>query len=488
MLTKSLFLKYVQCPKYLWLAKNRKDLLPEELDRALQRKFDDGMEVEAYARQFFPNGQLVDGFYEKAKAHTEKLIANGAQTIFQATAMTDQLMAMADVLQFNPETSTWDIYEVKSSTEPKEIHHYDLAFQKRCFEDAGYPIRRTFLILVDNKSTKHGPIKPDELLFFTDETEKVEKTFFSLGELIDDALAILRLKKEPDTRILKQCTKPYTCPFIDHCWKDIPDESIYSLAGGLSEDKLNLLLDQQLIQIKEIPRDMITSKAGQRHYKAVTEEPIHIDKKAIAKDLSKLTYPLYFLDYETFSPVIPLLDGYRPYQRIVFQYSLHVQRTPNAELEHYEFLATEPNDPTEALSKQLQEQIGNTGSVITWNMGFEKGCNTEMGKRLPEFSKFYENLNARVYDLMIPFKNGHYNDRRFKGSYSIKNVLPVLVPELSHKDLDINNGSLASESWAQMCFDGLSQAEAEAIKAKLLEYCALDTLAMVKIYEKLADL
>ncbi len=488
MLTKSLFLKYIQCPKYLWLAKNRKDLLPEELDKALQRKFDDGAEVEAYARQLFPEGKLAEGFFEKAQSHTKKLIEEGIQTIFQATAMTNQLMAMADVLKFNPDTNTWDIYEVKSSTEPKEIHHYDLAFQKRCFEDAGYPIGRTFLILVDNKSTKNEPIKPDELLFFADETKTVEKTFFSLDRLIHDALSILSLDEEPEVRILKQCNKPYTCPFIDHCWKHVPEESIYSLAGGLAEDKLNTLLDHNILQIKDIPREMITSKTGQRHYKAITEEPLHIDKKAITKDLAQLTYPLYYLDYETFSPVIPILDGYRPYQRIVFQYSLHVKQTPDSELEHYEFLATEPTDPTEALSKQLQAQIGNEGSVITWNMGFEKGCNTEMGRRLPQFAEFYEKLNSRVYDLMTPFKNGHYNDRRFKGSYSIKNVLPMLVPELSHKDLDISNGSLASESWAQMCFDGLNQAEIDEITGKLLAYCKLDTLAMVKIHEKLLDL
>jgi hypothetical protein len=487
-LTKSLFLRFVQCPKALWLAKYKKELIPE-VDAVSQRTFDSGYEVEDYARQLFPKGALVEGYYEKAKKNTEKLIKEGAKILFQATAMTDDLMSMADILAFNEKTKLWDIYEVKSSTEVKEIHVYDVAFQKYCFEQAGYKIGKTHLIHVNKEYVKKGKIQPKKFLTIEDITELADSLIQEdLLDLVNEALSILNLKKEPDVRILKQCNKPYACSFIEHCWRDLPDESIYSIAGGLSEKKLNQLLDEGVLEIKGIPEELVTSKSGLRHYHSITKKEVHIEKKMIEKELSQLKFPLYFLDYETYSPTVPVFDGYKPYQRVVFQYSLHVMETPNSKIEHHEYLAKDLKDPTDELSATLQSQIGDKGSVITWNMSFEKGCNREMGERSRKYKKFYEMVNDRVYDLMNPFRQGLYVHRAFHGSASIKKVLPVLVPELSYKALDIQEGGMASESWAQMVIDKPSAKEQETIYKNLLKYCELDTLAMVRIYEKLVEL
>lgn len=213
-----------------------------------------------------------------------------------------------------------------------------------------------------------------------------------------------------------------------------------------------------------------------------------IEKDNIEEELSVIEYPIYYLDYETFAPVIPIIDGYRPYQRIVFQFSLHIQESPGSELKHFYFLAKDLADPSVEMAKTLAERIGKTGSVIAWNMGFEKGCNTEMGVRAPEYQQFFEDVNNRMYDLMHVFKKGFYVHKEFHGSASLKKVLPVVVPELSYDVLDIHEGMAASNSWGDMATKDMSQEEKDKIYNDLLEYCELDTLAMVKILEKLNKL
>lgn len=204
--------------------------------------------------------------------------------------------------------------------------------------------------------------------------------------------------------------------------------------------------------------------------------------------MSELTFPLHFLDYETYSGVIPYFDGQKPYQQIPFQYSLHILESPYAELRHTEYLHSDSSNPIVPLSQALQSQISESGSVITWNMSFEKSCNTRMGELFPEFANFYEQVNARVIDLAVPFADDMYVDKRFKGSYSIKNVLPVLAPGLSYKALRIQEGGSAQRLWMQAVLEDKNEDGKQQILDDLVEYCELDTLAMVQIWRLLADL
>jgi hypothetical protein len=185
---------------------------------------------------------------------------------------------------------------------------------------------------------------------------------------------------------------------------------------------------------------------------------------------------------------VPYFDGMRPYKQYPFQYSLHILDAPDSALRHMGYLHKDNCDPAEMLSKILKAQIGESGSVVTWNMGFEKGCNELIGSRLPEYTEFYKMLNNRIVDLMTPFSTGLYVDKDFKGSASIKNVLPVLVPELSYKNLGIQEGGSAQRLWMEAILDGKRMNEKEKILSDLLEYCKLDTLAMVEIYKRLRNL
>ncbi|MCX6739623.1 MAG: DUF2779 domain-containing protein [Candidatus Parcubacteria bacterium] len=479
MLSKSQFLKYIQCYKYLWLYKFRRDLLPEETDESLQRIFDEGYEVEDYARKLFPKGVKAEGLYETAKKNTDKLIKDGNKVIFQATAMANSLYAMADIFVKNGDK--WDIYEVKSSTQVKDIHIIDLSFQKVCFESAGYKIGKTHLVVINTSYVRKGEIDPKKLLKIEDITSDVRNLISETKLNIESALKLIKSPKEPQIRILKQCNSPYECPFIDYCWKDVPDHSIYSIACGLSEKKLNELLDQDILEIKDVPEDFLTRDRALMHRHVVKHNKVHIEPENIKEDLSNLKYPLYFLDYETFSPAIPLFDGYKPYQRIVFQFSLHVQEKPGGKLNHYEFLAKDFKDPTEDLLKALRKFISKKGTAISWNAMFEKGCNSEMAKRAPQYAMFLKSVNDSMYDLMLIFRKGYYVHKNFHGSASIKKVLPVLIPKLSYKDLNIQEGGTASDSWKTLIDHDIDKKEKDKLYRDMLDYCFMDTMAMVEI-------
>jgi len=488
MISKSQFIKYFQCYKYLWLYKFKKHLLPEEVSSQQQKLFDEGYLFESYAQKIYPDGIKVEGMFDEAVANTKKAIKEGHRILFQATAKTKTLFAMADVFVWNDTTSKWHIFEIKSSTEVKNIHLIDLAFQKICFEAAGYEIGSVNLIHVNNKYIKKGAIDHTKLTDFVSLTKDIDDLIKDVKFDIDKALKLTEEPEEPDIKILKQCKSPYECPFISYCWKDFPKHNIHNIAGGLSVNKLEDLMDRGIIDIKDIPEDYLTSKKSILHHKVVKHEKTLIDKPNIQKELAKLKYPLYFIDYETYSPVIPMFDGYRPYQRIVFQVSLHVQEEPNSELKHYEYLCRDKKDPTEALSKELQKRVTKPGTFISWNAVFEKGCNKEMGIRLPEYQEFYSDMNNSMFDLMQIFRKGYYVDRDFHGSASIKKVLPVLVPKLSYKDLNIQEGGTASESWAILTDQKKEQQEKDKLYTDMLKYCELDTLAMVEILKFLQKL
>jgi hypothetical protein len=489
-LTKSSYLKFLQCPKALWLYKFRPELKPKETDPALQRRFDEGYYVESFAYQLFPGGVNAEEDDDLAKtiSNTTRLLQEKPPAIFQAAVSSGGLFCKSDIIVYNAKSKKWDIYEVKSSTGVKDVHLPDLAFQKLCFEQAGVAIGRTYLVHINNEYVRQGEIAPDQLLTITNITWEVDELLPDTRLNIKDAQKVYALKAEPQARILKQCSSPYECDFIEYCWKDVPPESIYDLAGKLSEENISLLLDQGIIKLKDIPEAMVTSARARRHYQAVKTDQIHIDKQAIKEELSQLKYPLYFLDYETFSPAVPLFDGWRPYQPITFQYSLHVQTAPGAPLVHHSFLAKEWQDPSEALAKELRKVIGKKGSVIVWNMSFEKARNSELGERCPEYEAFFNSLNERIVDLMLVFKKGYYVHRGFEGSASLKCVLPVLVPKLSYEELNISEGGTASESWREMIDPETTKAESNAIYNDLLQYCELDTKAMVEILGKLQAL
>jgi hypothetical protein len=237
--------------------------------------------------------------------------------------------------------------------------------------------------------------------------------------------------------------------------------------------------------VKDIPNDFALSTYQKMQVDTAKNGKDIIDKKAIDEFLDQLTFPVYHLDYETINPAIPQFDGTKPFEQTVFQYSIHKQESPKAASEHYEFLADEDDgDPREQFIQNLTSQCGTEGTILVYNIGFERSKTQKLAADFPEYAKDLHAICDRMIDLMLPFKNGHYHTKSMKGSYSIKYVLPALVPELSYADLTIKEGGTASQTFLSMV-NGSFEGDSVQTRKALLAYCEMDTFAMVKLLDVL---
>lgn len=483
-LSKSDFLKYQTCPGYLWLWKNKREVVPEDNPEDVQHRIEQGNEVEGYARKLFPNGILLEGKPEQTKRATEKAVTEGSKVIFQATVITsDGLLAKADILE--REDDSWNLYEVKSTTEIKDEHLLDVTFQKVAFEKAGYKISHASIIYLNKEYVRHGKIIPEGIFVTENVDEQVAKLLPEVETFALDAVAYINKPDEPKTCSCHLLPKSKHCPTFQYFHPDVPEYSVYNLARATNKT-IAPLVDMEIFHIHDIPDDYKLSEK-QRNQVVVAKlgQPL-IHPEMIKEELDQLKFPQYYLDYETISTAIPLFDDCKPYQQVPFQYSLHILREPDGELEHYEHLVKSGKEnPIPALLTQMKSEIGNVGSVIVWYKPFETSRNSEMALMYPQYANFLNSVNERVYDLMDIFTKQYHVHPLFLGKTSIKYVLPVLVPELSYKELDIQNGGIACLRWFQMATGTVSEKEGNVIYKNLLKYCELDTLAMYKIYEHL---
>ena len=441
-----LFLKH---PAWLWLKKHDKSKLPP-VDENTQAMFDAGHQFEPYAESLFPEGVTL-GFsdydeYRSLPWRTKDAMERGDQVLFQPRFEWSEFTCICDIVSFVGENEV-DLYEIKASTKVKPEHEYDLAFQTAVLEGSGLKVRNISVIHVNNQYVRHGEIKSKEITAFTDITEAVRAKGEATKQHMARALAAAKSPSMPD-----------------------PDPELAKL--GSKKDWL------------AIYKNLVGETAVRQ---AADMQPV-INHEAIKHFLNELEYPLYFLDYETMSGLIPYFDGHRPYQQVPFQYSLHVLDSPGADLIQKEYLHRENSDPARPLTERLLQDIGSQGSVIVWFEGFEKARNSELGDMLPEYREALEAINGRVVDLMIPFKLKWYQDERFNDSASIKQVLPVLCPQLSYKELGIQEGGSAQRLWMEAILDEKRADQKDQILTDLIEYCKLDTLAMVEIYKFLRSI
>ena len=489
-LTKSDFLKYQCCPSYLWLWKHKRESVPANAEEALVHRLEQGNEVERYAQKLFAGAAEVKSKGSQARKETEKLVAAGSQTIFQATVLTDDgLLAMADMISFEQDSQSWTLYEVKSTNSIKPDHIHDVAFQRLAFEEAGYRIGKICIIHLNKKYVRKTAINPKDLLLTSDVTDRVGDILTTIRQQARDALEVLARKSEPKGCSCKLKPRSGHCPTFQYFNPDVPEYSVFNIAR-LGGKKLALLVDSEIYSVHEVPEDIKLTTIQQNQVDVSKSHRPMIDKQAIAELMGELEYPLYFLDYETVSTAIPLYGGCSPFQQIPFQYSLHVLPAPEAELEHYDFLGRDgTTTPVPELLDNLDSQIDPVaGRIIVWSKKFETSRNTDMARMYPQHTAFLEGLNERVFDLMEPFSKQLFVHHEFRGSNSIKSVLPVLVPEFSYKGMDISNGEIAAIRWYEAVTGQVDARQAQKTYDDLLKYCRLDTLAMVKIYEYLAKL
>jgi len=489
-LSKSLYTRAIQCSKSLWLKKYKPEVLTPP-DAAAQAVFDTGNEVGDLACGLFPGGVEVEFTreYDRMVEATARLLEEGVRDIYEATFIYDGILVMVDVLHVEEDGSV-TLYEVKSSTSVKEIYLHDVSIQYYVLTNLGFRVKSANVVHIDSSYVRREELELDKLFCIVDVTAEARALQGQIPqrlELFERYLA--DREHEPDIDIGPHCNKPYECDAKHYCWKvqrNIPDYSIFNIFN-LGSKKQKALYEQGITNIADIPDDFeMTAKQRQAvdQYKAQTT---YIDKEAIQAFLDTLTYPVYHLDFETFQQAIPRWKGIKPFMQIPFQYSLHIEYT-DGRLEHSEFLAEEGNDPREALARRLCADIPADVPVLAYNMSFEKGVLRALAEEYEDLREHLLAIAANLRDLMTPFQQKHYVTPAMQGSYSIKYVLPALVPEMAeaYKALDgVHNGSEAMNAFAGL--EKLDAAEKEKTRKALLKYCELDTLAMVKILEKLRE-
>lgn len=483
-LSKSLILKGLQCPKALWLAKNPP---PFEFPPCpnLEAKFAAGTEVGILAQQLFPGGIEVpfEGMSFPAQlARTKELIEQDTDIIYEASFSFSAIFIKVDILVRDGEA--WQIHEVKMGTSVKPVNLDDVAVQHYVLNGCGLKISGDFLIHINTDYVRHGDLDIPRLFTSEEITTKVMSRLQSMPEVVLECRQTMGEHREPNIDIGPHCHNPYECDFVPYCWRHIPENSVFDLQGKGS-DKF-AMYRQGYLHFSDLPLELLNSKQRQQ-VEATLQQTDFIDKTKLTEFLESLWYPLYFLDFESSNEPIPPFDELRPYQQIPFQFSLHVQPKPNAELEHYEYLAEPGNDPRRELATKLLALIPKNACILTYNQSFEKRIISSLAEFLPDHTNALATRIENIRDLMQPFQQRHIYCWQFNGSYSIKKVLPVLAPEVAYSELEIADGETAQRAYRQLKEIPDSHGREVLIQA-LLEYCRLDTLAMVIILNKLVQM
>ena len=484
-LTKSKYINGLQCPRLLWISVNAKDRLPE-VDEAKQKLFDEGHIVGEFAKKLFLEGiDIEDEDFSKNLEETKKLLKEN-KPLFEPAFLVDRIYSRADILE--PTKDGWNIVEVKSSTEVKDVNIQDVAFQKYVYEKAGMKINKCFLLHINNQYVRQGEINPSELFVKEDISINVAEEIKLVPERVKEMLGIID-SKEPIIKISDSCSKPYECPLKEECWSFLPKEnSVFDLYRG--GKKSWELFEKRILAIKDIPDSFELGDKQQIQLKCEKTGKVHINEKKIKEFLDKLKYPLYFLDFETYQTAIPLYNRLKPYQQIPFQFSVH-KIDSKGKKAHYSFISSGKKDPRKKFINAIKRKLGTKGSVIVYNQVFEQSRLKEIGEFFPLEKEVVGKIIERMTDLLIPFRNFDYYDRKQEGSASIKYVLPAMT-NMTYKGMEIANGGQASIRYAYITHGDIKgnkakKEEIKKVREDLKKYCGLDTEAMILILEKLME-
>ena len=483
-LSKSTFIKGMQCKKALYYHKYRKELR-DDLTAAQEAIFKQGTEVGELAQKLFPSGVdcTPESYFDfqEAVIRTQEEIEKGTRVIYEAAFQFNGVLAALDILVKHEDG--WRAYEVKSSTKVSETYEFDASIQYYTIVNSEIDLKDISIVHINNEYTKNGPIDVHELFTIESVWEQVQNNIPKIPEQVRRLKEVLELTDEPVIDIGTHCSSPYACDFSGHCWKHIPDYSIFDISR-LRADKKFDLYGRNVIQFKDIPEDYPLNENQWMQVKSELNNETFIDEVAIQQFVRELNYPIYHLDFETFATAVPVFDGSRPYQQLVFQYSLHIEYADGT-LEHKEYLApSDGKDPRNGLIEHLVADCGKSGDVLVYNISFERSKLLELNEYSSKYKFALLGIIDRLKDLMVPFRDRRYYTPEMQGSYSIKKVLPALVPELNYQALTIQEGGTASNTYAEMV-RGVYQGDIEQTRKDLLAYCELDTLAMVKILEVL---
>lgn len=481
-LSKTRFTLGLQCARLLWWVTHERDAPELVPDATLQARFDAGSQIGALARERFAKGVLIDAPYtEPARRvqQTRAALDAGAATLFEGAFTHAGVFVAADIL--TQDASGWTLIEVKSSSSVKPQHLPDAAVQTWVLRANGIAVSRVELMHINTKCTYP---ELEDLFARTDITAAVEALLPGIAAQVDAQLGVLA-GPLPDVAIGPHCGEPYECPFRGRCWRDVPQHHVTQLyqAGRKAWE----LVAQGVTQVADVPDDFRVSAVARRQIESV-RTGARVVRPGVAARLAALQRPLAVLDFETLQLVVPRWDGCHPYEQIPAQFSVQ-RELPGGAWQETGWLAAGGGDPRPTLTAALIDALAGTGTILTWNVGFERGVIRRLAEAFPARRADLLAIESRLDDL-LPVVRDHIYDPAFHGSFSIKAVLPVLVPGEGYAGLQIAEGGSAMALLARLVVDPAAFAPAERaqLRAALLAYCARDTSAVVELLAALAPL
>ena len=467
----------------MWFKSIRKPP-PEEMDEGTKDRLKAGEDVGDLAKELFPGGTEIEYLPDNPEKMVEdtNLAIEKGKPIYEATFIIDNNLIRADLM--NPTKDGWDMYEVKSSSKFKPYHLEDASFQWYVLSKIeGLKINNAYVVTINSQYVKDGDIDHDKLFIKNNITKEVNDRLGLVPNEINIMQGIIEHDAEPNTPIGNHCSKPHSCQYKKLCWEDIKDNSVLKLYRMRAKQKFDFF-DNGYKTFDDIPADTNLSDIQQKQINSYLNNKTFIFKGGVKEYIETIEYPVSYFDFETFQNAVPRFDDQRPYMQMPFQFSLHIQNEPLGELEHFEWICDHKHDPRKEIAEKMLEWIPSKGTIIAYNRSFEMNCIKELARYNSDLSDELLALNERFIDLITPFRQGDYYHPEFKGSFSIKKVLPALCPNdasLDYNSLNIKGGSEASLAYKK--FGELLEDEIETYRNDLFAYCRLDTLAMVKILE-----
>lgn len=485
-LSKSKYCNGIGCNKKLWMLTYMPDKA-EEIDN--ESVFETGHEVGELAKKLFGDYHDIS-FNEnlnKMIEDTQEAINKGYKIITEASFVYQNNFCSIDILKYN--NQELEVYEVKSSTEVKDIYLDDISYQVYILLNLGYQVKKASIVYINGNYERYGDLDLSKLFNIEDVTKIVYNKQQEVSNNIKQITLYMEQKNEPTMKLGMYCMKPYPCPFFKYCSRSLKENNIFQIRGMTNNSKFKYY-NQGIYSYEDLLKENITDKYKQQIEFTLYNKNAYIDIDKIKEFMKDLYYPMYFLDFETYQQAIPKYNGIKPYMQIPFQYSLHYIEKENGILNHKEFLSQPNIDPRRKLAESLVKDIPLNSCTLAYNMKFEKMVIKNLANLYPDLSHHLMNIHDNMYDLMIPFKDRNYYTKDMNGSFSIKYVLPALFPNdpsLNYHNLDlIHNGTEAMTEFAELGNKSLE--EQAIIRKNLLKYCELDTYAMVKIYYKLKEL
>ena len=490
-LSKSKYCKGIQCKKILWLDKYKPD---EKVDTARKSALENGSRIGILAKGLFakyediPYSEDLSLMIKK----TNELLKDKPNIITEASFGYNHNFCSVDILK--NDIDGVEIYEVKSSSDISQIYYDDVFYQYYVLTNLGLNVKKASIVYINKNYIRHGALDIHKLFNIEDVTDLAKSNLPNIKNNIDDINNFINKynkDNEPEVPLSISCFEPYLCSYWQYCTKALPKPNVFDIANMKTINKLKYY-NLGLISFNDLKNSDLNPKyLEQINFELENLEP-KINKEAITKLMDSLKYPLYFIDYETFQLAVPEYEGTKPYQQLPFQYSLHIIRDKDSKtIEHKEFLAQiDDKDFLRHFAQSMIKDIPDNGSVIIYNNSFEPSRNRELARMFPDLADELNRINSQIVDFLVPFRRRDYYMKEFEGSYSIKKVLPALYPDDSELDYHslpvVHNGEEASDTFLSL--KGKSKEEQETLRNGLLVYCKLDTLAMVKIWEKFKEI